>query len=101
MQKIKKILRAVPDKNCGILTIIHLLERSYRTLSDQRGPKFDIIGMVCKLQVDKVQNHTKSLISGNAISRNDILKIGYFTEQSVQWRQIKVCKIQNDLRNAD
>ena len=27
----------------------------------------------------------------------DILKIGYFTEQSEKWRQMLVFKIQNDL----
>ena len=33
--------------------------------------------------------------------QTDILKIGYFAEQSVKWRQKLICKIQNGLQNAD
>ena len=73
-------------------------------------------GPVCKLQIKIL----KISIFGNAIFRRanltkfcrivtidvknktwkfpiDISKIGYFTEQSVKWRQMLVCKIQNGL----
>ena len=77
---------------------------------------FDITWLVCKLQTKIPKNP----IFRNATSRHanftkfcrivtidvrnkpwkfqiDISKIGYFTEQSVKWRQMLVCKIQNGL----
>ena len=78
-----------------------------------KSKKFDITGLVCKSWLDKVQKRTNSLFPGNATSglhiilrdyqyrrqkfQIVILKIGYFTEQSIKSDQMLGCKIQNDL----
>ena len=82
--------------------------------------KIGISHLVCKSRVSNVKRRSNSLFSGNTTSgyanftkfrmsisidvRNkpwkfqiDMSKIGYFTEQSVKWRQMLVCKIQNGL----
>ena len=83
---------------------------------------FEIIYLVCKLWVIKVQKRSNSLFSGNSNSghanstifcriistdvRNkpwkfqcDFLKIGYFTEQSVKWSQMLVYKMRTKSRD--
>ena len=78
--------------------------------------KIDITWLVCKLQSEipnnpifrdatsRHANFTKFYRIVTTDVRNkpwkvhiDISKIGYFTEHSVKWRQMLVCKIQNGL----
>ena len=76
-------------------------------LPDVKLKIFDILGLVWESWVNKVQKRTNSLFPGNATSRLHkvlqdyqywrqkfqivILKIGYFTEQSIKWHQMLGC----------
>ena len=73
--------------------------------------KIDLTGPVCKEQnkipifINATSSHANFMKFCRIVTidvRNipwkfqiDISKIGYFTEQSVKWRQMLVCKIQN------